>query len=145
MPAFAAGDLSVIAEVKRSSPSKGALAEITDPAELAAAYARGGASAISVLTERTRFHGSLDDLLAVRAAVDIPVLRKDFTSNEYQLVEARVAGADLADAASVFTHLTVPDYTILPFSISHVVFAAGSGTTTAPPEFGTPVVRSPNL
>ncbi|MGJ3509793.1 indole-3-glycerol phosphate synthase TrpC [Enemella sp. A6] len=96
LPAFAAEDLSVIAEVKRSSPSKGALAEITDPAGLASAYARGGAAAISVLTERTRFNGSLADLAAVRAAVDVPVLRKDFTSNEYQLVEARVTGADLA-------------------------------------------------
>lgn len=96
MPALAAPGMSVIAEVKRASPSKGNLATITDPAALAAAYATGGAAAISVLTERTRFQGSLADLAAVRAAVDVPILRKDFISCEYQLVEARVTGADLA-------------------------------------------------
>jgi indole-3-glycerol phosphate synthase len=85
----------VIAEVKRASPSRGALAEIPDPAALAAVYAEHGASVVSVLTERTRFHGSLDDLRAVRARVDIPVLRKDFIATEYQIVEARAAGADL--------------------------------------------------
>ena len=87
--------LSVIAEVKRTSPSKGALAEIPDPAALAAAYAEGGASAISVLTEQRRFDGSLDDLDAVRAAVDLPVLRKDFMVSEYQVWEARAHGADI--------------------------------------------------
>lgn len=85
----------IISEVKRSSPSKGALAEIPDPAELAQAYERGGASVISVLTERRRFRGSLADLAAVRAAVDIPVLRKDFMVEEYQFHEARAYGADL--------------------------------------------------
>lgn len=95
MPALAADTLSVIAEVKRSSPSKGALAAITDPASLARDYARGGAAAISVLTEPRRFHGSLADLAAVRAAVDVPVLRKDFIVTSYQVVEARAAGADL--------------------------------------------------
>ena len=96
MPAFRAQGLAVITEVKRSSPSKGALADIPDPAALAAQYAAGGASAISVLTERRRFGGTLDDLVAVRAAVDVPVLRKDFIVTDYQLWEARAAGADLA-------------------------------------------------
>jgi len=90
-----AGDgVKVIAEVKRSSPSKGALAIIADPAGLAADYAAGGASVISVLTERRRFGGSLEDLAAVRAAVDVPVLRKDFIVSSYQLWEARAYGAD---------------------------------------------------
>ena len=96
MPHFRAAGSSVIAEVKRRSPSKGDLADIPDPALLAAAYARGGAGAISVLTEERRFGGSLDDLRAVRAAVDTPLLRKDFIVTSYQLVEARAAGADLA-------------------------------------------------
>jgi indole-3-glycerol phosphate synthase len=95
MPAFRAAGLSVIAEVKRRSPSKGDLAAIPDPTVLARAYADGGADAISVLTERRRFNGSLDDLRAVRAAVDIPLLRKDFIVTGYQLLEARAAGADL--------------------------------------------------
>jgi indole-3-glycerol phosphate synthase len=89
------GGVKVIAEVKRSSPSKGALAMIADPAGLAADYAAGGASVISVLTERRRFGGSLEDLAAVRAAVDIPVLRKDFMVSSYQLWEARAHGADV--------------------------------------------------
>ena len=89
------GRVTVIAEVKRSSPSKGALATITDPAALAREYEAGGASVISVLTEQRRFGGSLDDLRAVRAAVDVPVLRKDFVVSAYQVWEARAAGADL--------------------------------------------------
>lgn len=90
-----AAGLRVISEVKRSSPSKGALADISAPADLARSYQCGGASVISVLTERRRFGGSLADLDAVRAAVEIPVLRKDFTVDEYQIHEARAHGADL--------------------------------------------------
>ncbi len=96
MPGFRAAGVSVIAEVKRASPSKGALAEIKDPAGLAADYAAGGAAAISVLTEQRRFNGSLDDLKAVRAQVNVPVLRKDFITTSYQLWEARAVGADMA-------------------------------------------------
>ena len=96
MPAYRAPGVSVIAEVKRSSPSKGALATISDPAALAANYQSGGAATISVLTEQRRFGGSLADLEAVRAAVHVPVLRKDFIVTSYQLWEARAAGADLA-------------------------------------------------
>lgn len=88
--------VTVICEVKRSSPSKGALAAIADPAALAADYEAGGASVISVLTEERRFGGSLADLEAVRAKVDIPILRKDFIVTSYQLWEARAYGADLA-------------------------------------------------
>jgi indole-3-glycerol phosphate synthase len=95
MPVFRAPGSSVIAEVKRRSPSKGDLAQIPDPAQLAQRYAQGGAAAISVLTERRRFDGSLDDLRAVRAAVDTPILRKDFIVTDYQVLEARAAGADL--------------------------------------------------
>lgn len=95
-PVLSASGVAVIAEVKRSSPSKGALAEIADPAALATEYEAGGAAAVSVLTERRRFGGSLDDLVKVRCAVDIPVLRKDFIVTAYQLFEARAAGADLA-------------------------------------------------
>src|SRR3954471_18395973 len=95
MPAFRSPGLSVIAEVKRRSPSKGDLADIPDPAALAGSYAAGGADAISVLTEERRFNGSLADLRAVRAAVDTPLLRKDLIVTRYQLLEARAAGADL--------------------------------------------------
>lgn len=96
MPAFRADGVAVIAEVKRSSPSRGRLAEIADPAALAADYEAGGAACISVLTQGSRFGGSLADLSAVRAAVSVPVLRKDFIVSSYQLWEARASGADLA-------------------------------------------------
>ena len=92
---FRRSPLSVIAEVKRSSPSKGSLAVIDDPALLASRYEKGGVTAISVLTERRRFGGSLADLDSVRNAVDIPILRKDFMIDEYQFFEARAHGADL--------------------------------------------------
>lgn len=95
MAALFAPGVGVIAEVKRRSPSKGELAEIADPAELALDYASAGARMISVLTERRRFGGSLADLDAVRAAVDIPLLRKDFIVSPYQVHEARAHGADM--------------------------------------------------
>lgn len=88
-------DISVIAEVKRSSPSKGSLAQISDPAALAKIYQENGASVVSVLTERRRFGGSLDDLDAVRKNVTLPILRKDFMVDEYQFLEARAHGSDL--------------------------------------------------
>lgn len=87
--------INVIAEIKRASPSKGDLATIPDASLLAKTYSAAGASAISVLTEERKFKGSLDDMIAVKAAVDIPVLRKDFISSEYQVLEARAFGADL--------------------------------------------------
>ena len=94
-PVFRSPGVSIITEVKRKSPSKGALADIPDPASLAAEYEAGGAAAISVLTEQRRFGGSLADLAAVRKAVDLPVLRKDFVVTPYQLWEARAWGACL--------------------------------------------------
>jgi len=90
-----AEDISVIAEVKRSSPSKGALAPIVDPAGLAASYAEAGAAVISVLTEQRRFGGTLADLDLVRSSVELPILRKDFMIDEYQFYEARAHGADV--------------------------------------------------
>jgi indole-3-glycerol phosphate synthase len=87
--------VKIIAEIKRASPSRGPLAEIPDPAALAVSYQNGGASAISVLTDARNFGGSLADLELVRAAVSLPVLRKDFISQPYQVLEARAAGADL--------------------------------------------------
>lgn len=95
MTAMRAPGVGVIAEVKRSSPSGGSLADIADPAALAVAYEEGGARMISVLTEQRRFNGSLADLVAVRKRVSIPVLRKDFVVSSYQVHEARAYGADL--------------------------------------------------
>jgi indole-3-glycerol phosphate synthase len=95
LPALLKDEISVIAEVKRSSPSKGALATISDPAALAASYEQAGASVISVLTEQRRFGGTLNDLDQVRRAVELPVLRKDFMVDEYQFYEARAHGADV--------------------------------------------------
>ena len=89
------GRHGIIAEIKRASPSKGPLADITNPVELARMYEAGGASAISVLTESRQFLGSLQDLESVADAVSIPVLRKDFVTTAYQVAEARAYGADL--------------------------------------------------
>jgi len=96
LAALAPGDkIKVLAEVKRASPSRGDLSSIPNPAELAGVYSSNGASAISVLTEERRFKGSLKDLIEVRARVDVPLLRKDFIANEYQILEARAFGADI--------------------------------------------------
>ena len=92
---FKSREFSVIAEIKRSSPSKGQLAQIPEPAALAKIYQEGGATAISVLTEGRKFKGSLIDLMEVREAVDIPILRKDFMVSEYLVQESRAYGADL--------------------------------------------------
>ena len=95
LPSLQSSKLSVIAEVKRASPSKGALAKISDHAELALRYQAGGATAVSVLTEGRKFGGSLADLDAVRSAINIPILRKDFMVDDYQFFESRAHGADI--------------------------------------------------
>jgi indole-3-glycerol phosphate synthase len=92
--ALSGTELAVIAEIKKASPSAGKIAADLDPAGLAAAYAHGGAAAISVLTDREFFHGGADDLRRARAAVSIPILRKDFIIAEAQVYEARTLGAD---------------------------------------------------
>lgn len=108
-PSFAdalrAPGLSVIAEVKRASPSRGRIADIPDPAALAAAYVAGGAAAVSVLTEPRHFRGSLDDLTRVATRVAVPVLRKDFIVDPWQLHEARAHGA----AAVLLIVAALPD------------------------------------
>ena len=92
---YSEDSIKVIAEIKRASPSRGQLAEIPDPSALAFDYESGGAGAISVLTEQQGFKGSMKDLDSVRRAVEIPVLRKDFISTEYQVLESRAHGADM--------------------------------------------------
>lgn len=87
--------MKLIAEIKRSSPSKGNLSSIDNPASLAIEYENGGADVISVLTEQRRFKGNIEDLIAVRSAVKLPVLRKDFIVTEFQIYESRILGADL--------------------------------------------------
>ncbi len=89
-------NIHVLAEVKRASPSRGDLAPIEDPASLSTLYEQGGATGISVLTEQRKFKGSLEDLDKVRTSVRLPLLRKEFIANEYQLLEARAFGADMA-------------------------------------------------
>ncbi|MEP6850084.1 MAG: indole-3-glycerol phosphate synthase TrpC, partial [Acidobacteriota bacterium] len=86
--------INIIAEFKRASPSKGVINDTLDPVETAVKYENGGACAISVLTEEDFFKGSLDDLRTIRKAVDIPILRKDFIIDAYQIYEAAAAGAD---------------------------------------------------
>ena len=86
--------VTLIAEIKRASPSRGQMAEIADPVRLAREYQTGGAAAISILTESRKFLGSLQDLRDVRGAIDLPLLRKDFIATEYQVLEARANGAD---------------------------------------------------
>lgn len=94
--ALRSGTVALLAEVKRRSPSKGAIAETLDAVAQARAYADGGAAAVSVLTEPHHFGGSVDDLRRIRAALDIPVLKKDFHVSEVQLLEARALGASAA-------------------------------------------------
>jgi indole-3-glycerol phosphate synthase len=107
----AAGRFNVIAECKRRSPSKGVLCERYDPVAIARQYEAGGAAAISVLTEPTFFDGALEHLTSVRSAVSIPLLRKDFIVDRYQLLEARAAGADAV--LLIVAALTQPDLTSL--------------------------------
>lgn len=94
--ALSSGDkISVIAEIKRASPSRGMLCEIPNAGELASVYEHAGAGAISVLTEERSFMGTMDDLVSVSSRVNTPILRKDFIANEYQILEARAFGADM--------------------------------------------------
>ena len=111
---------AIIAEIKKASPSKGVLAEIFDPAAIARAYERGGAAALSVLTDEQFFQGSLDDLEAARAAVSLPVLRKDFTIDEFQIVEAAAHGADaILLIAAILTEREMRDFRELAAALRH--------------------------
>jgi indole-3-glycerol phosphate synthase len=111
--------VALIAEVKRASPSRGTLRAELDPAQLAHVYAESGASAISVLTDTKYFHGSLADLQAVHAAVDVPVLRKDFIVDEYQLYEARAHQADaVLLIVRILSDAQLRDYLALARSLS---------------------------
>jgi indole-3-glycerol phosphate synthase len=94
LKAFAGRDIAIIAEIKRASPSKGVLANGIDPGEVARAYEQGGAAALSVLTDEQFFRGSLDDLASARGAVGLPVLRKDFTFDEYHVAESAAYCSD---------------------------------------------------
>ena len=113
-----AEQIKLIAEIKRASPSRGEMAQIPDPAALGLGYQAAGAHAISVLTERTGFRGSLEDLVAVSKAVTIPTLRKDFISTEYQILEAKVAGASMV--LLILAQLKSPDFKRL-FDFAHAL------------------------
>lgn len=104
-------ELSLIAEIKRSSPSKGELSEIADPSSLARIYEESGASVISVLTEERRFKGSLKDFANVRKTVELPMLRKDFMVSEYLIKESRAFGADVI----LLIVAALDDYELLDF------------------------------
>jgi indole-3-glycerol phosphate synthase len=104
-------DPAVIAEIKRASPSRGVLSENFEPAAIGAAYQRGGAAALSVLTDQKHFGGSLSDLESARRAVTLPVLRKDFTIDRYHVLEAAAHGADaILLIAAIVTELEMRDF-----------------------------------
>ena len=132
---------AVIAEVKQASPSKGVIRADCDPVAIARGYAAAGAAAISVLTEERHFRGRLEDLEPIRAAVDVPLLRKDFLFDPYQLIEARAWGADavllivamldsrqLADLHAAATSLGL-DVLVEAHSAAEVEHAAAAGAT----------------
>ncbi len=110
--------IKLISEIKRASPSRGEMADIPDPAALGLGYQAAGAHAISVLTEPTGFRGSLEDLVAVSKAVTIPTLRKDFISTEYQILEAKVAGASMV--LLILAQLNSADFKRL-FDFAHAI------------------------